>query len=303
MQEVIKRGKGQGYGSSDLVLKIFNVPAVVLVLAFSVVPLVYIAYLSFQDLRFGFGTGGFVGFDNYRYVLEDPVVIKALVNTLYFSFVSVLIATAIGLVIALLLDSNTKASGWLVAAVVLPWAIPEIVNALMWRWIYNPTYGALNGLLTSLGFLDEYVSWLSTPTSAMTAVIFAYSWKLVPFVAIMLYAGLRSIPADLYESAQIDGAGPINLFRYITLPMLAPSLVVAVLFCVTWSMRAFDIVYLLTQGGPGGSTMVLSYFVLTRAFETGDLGAAAAVGCLLALITLAVTSLYIRVLPKDEVDR
>jgi multiple sugar transport system permease protein len=208
----------------------------------------------------------------------------------------VTLAVLIGLGIALLLQSDLPGSAWLVGAVVLPWAVPEIVNALIWQWIYSPTYGALNGILYSLGAIADYRAWLSSPLSAMHAVIFAYAWKLVPFVVIILYAGLTAIPTEYYESAEMDGAGAWAQFRYVTLPLLAAPLGVAVLFCLVWSMRAFDIVYLLTRGGPGEGTSVLSYFVFTKAFEFGDMGAAAAVACLLALITFALTGLYMRVL-------
>jgi ABC-type sugar transport system permease subunit len=288
---------------ADLSFRILNAPAVLLVLAFSVLPIAYVAYLSFQDLRLGGSAGGFAGWDNYRFVLADPSVARAFGNTLYFATLSVGIATLAGLGIALLLNSNLRGSGWLVLGTVLPWAIPEIVNALMWQWIYNPTYGALSGVLVSFGFLKDYAAWLSTPVSAMHALIFAYSWKLVPFVVIILYAGLQSIPDELYESAQIDGAGDWAQFRHVTLPLLAPAVAVAVLFCVVWSMRAFDIVYLLTRGGPGEGTVVLSYLVFTKAFEFGDLGAASAVACLLAVLTFAITCIYMRVLPKGDEGR
>ena len=284
-----------------LVLQLLNAPALLLVLAFSVLPIVYVGYLSLLDLRLGAGSfGEFAGLENYDFVLGDRSVVRAFWNTLYFSVLSVAIATLIGLGIALLLDSGIRGSGWLVFGAVLPWAVPEIVNALMWQWIYNPTYGAFNGLLVTLGVLDDYRAWLSTPVSAMHAVIFAYAWKLVPFVVIILYAALRSIPAELYESAELDGAGSWSQFRYLTLPLAAPAIAVAVLFCVVWSMRAFDIVYLLTGGGPGEATVILSYFVFTKAFEFGDLGAAAAVACLLAALTFAITCVYLRVLPKGE---
>jgi multiple sugar transport system permease protein len=246
-------------------------------------------------MRAGMG-GGFAGFDNYRFVLEDASVIKAFGNTIYFALLSVVLATLIGLGIALLLHSDLPGAGWLVSAVVLPWAVPEIVNALIWQWIYNPNYGALNGLLVSIGIFNDYRAWLSSPLSAMHAVIFAYAWKLVPFVIIILYAGLSAIPTEHYESAEIDGAGDWASFRHITLPLLAAPLGVSILFCMVWSMRAFDIVYLLTRGGPGEGTMVLSYFVFTKAFEFGDMGAAAAVACLLALLTFGLTTLYMRAL-------
>ena len=279
----------------DFFLRTLNAPAIILVIAFSVVPLFYVGYLSFQDMRIGMG-GGFAGLDNYRFVLEDASVIKAFTNTLYFAVLSVALATFIGLGIALLLHSDIPGAGWLVSAVVLPWAVPEIVNALIWQWIYNPNYGALNGILYSLGIFADYRAWLSSPLSAMHAVIFAYAWKLVPFVIIILYAGLTAIPTEQYESAEIDGAGDWAQFRYITLPLLAAPLGVAIMFCMVWAMRAFDIVYLLTRGGPGDGTMVLSYFVFSKAFEFGDMGAAAAVACLLALLTFALTALYMRAL-------
>ena len=279
----------------DFFLRTLNAPAIILVIAFSVVPLFYVGYLSFQDMRIGMG-GGFAGLDNYRFVLEDASVIKAFTNTLYFAVLSVALATFIGLGIALLLHSDVPGAGWLVSAVVLPWAVPEIVNALIWQWIYNPNYGALNGILYSLGIFADYRAWLSSPLSAMHAVIFAYAWKLVPFVIIILYAGLTAIPTEQYESAEIDGAGDWAQFRYITLPLLAAPLGVAIMFCMVWAMRAFDIVYLLTRGGPGDGTMVLSYFVFSKAFEFGDMGAAAAVACLLALLTFALTALYMRAL-------
>jgi ABC-type sugar transport system permease subunit len=284
-----------------LVLQLLNAPALLLVVAFSVLPIVYVGYLSILDLRLGASSyGEFAGLENYEFVLGDRSVVRAFWNTLYFSVLSVATATLIGLGIALLLDSGIRGSGLLVFGAVLPWAVPEIVNALMWQWIYNPTYGAFNGLLVTLGILDDYRAWLSTPVSAMHAVIFAYAWKLVPFVVIILYAALRSIPAELYESAELDGAGSWSQFRYLTLPLAAPAIAVAVLFCVVWSMRAFDIVYLLTRGGPGEATVILSYFVFTKAFEFGDLGAAAAVACLLAALTFAITCVYLRVLPKGE---
>ena len=196
------------------------------------------------------------------------------------------IATLIGLGIALLLDSTAPGAAWLVAGAVLPWAVPEIVNALMWQWIYNPTYGALNGLLVSLGLPPSTAPGSARPVSAMHAVVVAYAWKLVPFVVIILYAALRSVPAELYESAQIDGAGDWATLRYVSLPVIAPAVVVAVTFCVVWSMRAFDIVYLLTRGGPGRVHGDPELFTFAKAFEFGDLGAGAAVACLLAAVTL-----------------
>jgi ABC-type sugar transport system permease subunit len=293
-----RKGPARRRPRFDLIFGVLTAPAVGLILAFSILPVVYVGYLSLWDLRFGAAaSGGFAGWGNYRFILADASVITAIRNTAYFATLSVAIATSAGLGIALLLDSESPGARWLVAGAVLTWAIPDIVNALMWQWIYNPTYGALNGLLTSLRVLAEYRAWLSTPWSAMHAVVVAYSWKLVPFVVIILYAALRSVPPEVYESAQIDGAGTWGCFRHISLPLVAPALAVAVLFGIVWSMRAFDIVYLLTRGGPGEATVVLSYFTFVKAFEFGDLGAGAAVACVLGAATLAMTLVYWRLLP------
>ena len=236
------------HGLREPWLWVLNAPAVFLVLSFSVLPIAYVGWLSLQDLRAGVPAGGWIGAANYRFVLADASTVTALRNTLYFAAASVGLATVVGLGVALLLDSRAPGAGWLVVGAVLPWSIPEIVNALLWQWIYNPTYGALNGALVSLGVLDRYRAWLSTPGSAMHAIIVAYAWKLVPFVVIILFAALRSVPADVYESAETDGAGPWRQLRHITWPLIAPAVAVAVTFCVVWSMRAFDIVYLLDEG-------------------------------------------------------
>ena len=216
----------------------------------------------------------------------------------YFATLSVAIATASRPWPRAPAGQRVAGAPWLVAGAVLPWAIPDIVNALMWQWIYNPTYGALNGLLVSLGVLETYRAWLSTPWSAMHAVVVAYSWKLVPFVVIILYAALRSVPPEVYESAQIDGAGrmgPLRLRQPARSSLRrSPS---PCLFCVVWSMRAFDIVYLLTRGGPGERPWSSATSRSPRRFEFGDLGAGAAVACVLGAATLAMTLVYLRAAP------
>jgi multiple sugar transport system permease protein len=267
---------------------------------FTVVPLVYVGYLSLADLRAGEAVGAFVGTANYEFVLQDRSTLTAFRNTFYFSTVSVLLATTVGVGIALLLDADAPGGRVLLAAAVLPWAIPEVVNALMWKWIFDFNWGALNAVLVALRIIPKYRAWFSDGPTAMHALVFAYSWKLVPFVVIILYAALRTIPAELLESARIDGAAGLRLLRYITLPLIMPALTVAILLCVIFSMRAFDLVYLLTRGGPGESTTVLSYYTYAKTFEFGDFGAGAAVSVLLAGATLCLILVYWRVLRRME---
>ncbi len=279
---------------------VFNSLSLLLIALFSIGPLFYVGYLSLVDLKAGEVVGHFVGLENYSFVLEDRSTRTAFENTFYFSTLSVMLATLIGVAIAVLIDSEAPLSKLLIAAVVLPWAVPEVVNALMWKWVFDFNWGALNALLKALGLVKEYVPWFSDGTKAMHALIFAYSWKLVPFVVIILYAALKTVPQDVLESARIDGAGAFALFRHITLPLIMPALAVAILFCVIFSMRAFDLVYLLTHGGPGESTTVLSYFTYAKTFEFGDFGAGSAVSVLLAVATLAVTIVYWWLLRRAE---
>ena len=274
-----------------------------LIALFSVFPLFYVSYLSLVDLKAGETVGYFIGLENYQFVLEESSTITAFTNTFYFSTLSVILATLIGLGIALLIDSETPLNKFLIAAAVLPWAIPEVVNALMWKWFFDFNWGALNALLKLLGLIDKYLPWFSDGVTAMHSLIFAYSWKLVPFVVIILYAALKTIPLEVIECAQLDGAGAINLFRHITLPLIMPALAVAILFCVIFSMRAFDLVYLLTRGGPGESTTVLSYFTYAKTFEFGDFGAGSAISVLLAVATLLATIGYWWLLRRVEKEQ
>jgi multiple sugar transport system permease protein len=277
-----------------------NALALCLIGVFSVLPLLYVAYLSLVDVKAGQLTGPVVGTENYAFVLDDRSTRTAFQNTFYFSTLSVAVATVVGTGIALLLDSRAPLARLLLAAAVLPWAIPEVVNALMWKWVFDYNWGVLNALLVAMGAIARYRAWFSDGPTAMHALIFAYSWKLVPFVVLILYAALRTISADVVESAQLDGAGAVRLFRYITLPLILPALTVAILFCAIFSMRAFDLVYLLTRGGPGESTTVLSYYTYAKTFEFGDFGAGAAVSVLLAAGTLLVVLAYWWMLQRAE---
>jgi multiple sugar transport system permease protein len=282
---------------------VLNGMTVLLVAAFSVLPLFYIGYLSLVNLKTGQLVGGFVGLENYHFVLETPATSTVFWNTFYFSTLSVVLSLFIGVVIALLMDSKLPFSKLLIAAVILPWAIPEVVNALVWKWVFDYNWGALNALLKALGIIDTYQSWFSDGTTAMHCLIFAYSWKIVPFVVIINFAALRAIPSELVESAQIDGAGWFALLWHVRLPLILPALAVALLFCVIFSMRAFDLVYLLTKGGPGEATSVLSYYTYATTFEFGDIGAGSAISVMLAGATLVATAVYWHLLQRLERDR
>ena len=188
-----------------------NLATLALVVAGSLLPLCYVVYLSLIDARPGTLSGQLVGLDNYAFAFSDSTMVNAIWNTLYFSTASVALAVLVGLAIATLIDGATFLRGFLMLAVVLPWALPEVVTALMWQWLFNSKWGLVNGVLHATGLIDRYLSFFSDGTVAMHVLIFAYSWKLVPFVVIILFAALQSIPDELYESAQIDGAGSLRI--------------------------------------------------------------------------------------------
>jgi ABC-type sugar transport system permease subunit len=282
---------------------VLNSMTALLVFTFSVFPLFYIGYLSLVNVKAGQLVGEFIGAENYQFVLESPTTMTAFWNTFYFSTLSVVISSVVGTVIALLMDSKVPFSKLLIAAVILPWAIPEVVNALVWKWVFDYNWGAFNAFLKALGIIESYHAWFSDGTTAMHCLIFAYSWKIVPFVVIIVFAALRAIPVELIESAEIDGAEWLAQLRYVRLPLILPALAVAILFCVIFSMRAFDLAYLLTKGGPGQSTTVLSYYTYATTFEFGDFGAGSAVSVMLAAATLAATAIYWFTLQRLEHDR
>jgi ABC-type sugar transport systems, permease components len=279
---------------------VLNGTALILILAFSVLPVFYVAYLSTLDIKPGELVGHFVGFSNYSFVMESPSIGVTFRNTLLFSTCSVVLAVTIGAAIAFLMDSKIRFRFVLMAAVVLPWAVPEVVNALVWKWIFDYHWGALNAFLKAIGVISTYHPWLSDATTAIYCLIFAYSWKLVPFVVVIIYAALRAIPEELVESGQVDGATAAGVLWHIRLPLVTPAVVVATIFCVIFSMRAFDLVYLLTKGGPGDATSVLSYYTYVTTFEFGDVGAGSAVSVMLAVATLAATVVYWRLSARLE---
>lgn len=236
----------------------------------------------------------FVGMANYRALLSDPGFRQALRFTCLFTLVSVPLELILGLAFALLLARPSPARGLLRACVLVPWAIPAAVSGRVFQSIYNYNYGLANYLAAFFGLADRPVSWLGTPAGAFAALVTADAWKTTPFVAILLLAGLSGIPEDLYLQAAIDRAGYVRRFTRVTLPLLSPVLVVALLFRTIDALRVFDLVFVLTGGGPGGSTTSLSLYGYNY-FLGGDFGYGSAVSVVLFLIAFGLSVLYVRV--------
>lgn len=240
-------------------------------------PMAYVAVLSLQRRSLLEGPARAVGVENYLRVASDERFWNALGNTLYFTVVSVFVELVLGLAIALLLHRQGRGRALLYGVVLLPWAVPTAVSARMWEWMYNTEIGVLNHLI------GVEVNWLGSPGWAMHAAIAMDVWKSTPFVALLLVAGLQGIPGDLYRAAAVDGARGLMVLRTITLPLLAPVMLVAVVFRAIDAFRVFDTIYVLTGGGPANSTETLSIYVYRTLFHALEFG----YGSALAVVTLA----------------
>lgn len=271
----------------------FLLPLSVFVAAFVIVPVIgTIAGSLMQDVTFL--PKRFAGTDNYRALLTDPGFWQSLRFTCLFTLISVPLELLLGLVFALLLARPSPVRGLLRACVLIPWAIPAAVSGRAFQLIYNYHYGLANHLVKTFGLADRPVSWLGTPAGAFASLVTADAWKTTPFVAIILLAGLSGIPRDLYLQAEIDRAGFLRRFTRVTLPLLSPVLVVALLFRTIDALRVFDLVFVLTGGGPGGSTSSLSLYGYDY-FLGGDFGYGSAVSVVLFLIALGLSVTYVRV--------
>jgi len=244
----------------------------------------------------------FTGIKHYLKIFtRDLRFRQALGNTLYFTVVSVGIEFLLGLSFALLLNLNFRFRNFARASVILPWALPTAVMAMAWRWIYHDIYGVANDLLLRLGIIHEAVAWLGKSPLAMHAAIFSDAWKTTSFMTLMLLAGLQSIPQELYAAASIDGAGGWARFRYVTLPLLRPVIILALLFRSLQAFAVFDLIWVLTQGGPGGTTETLSVYLYSYTFRYLNLGYGSALSVAIFALSLIII-FVILFFQKEEVE-
>jgi multiple sugar transport system permease protein len=242
----------------------------------------------------------FVGLDYFVRALTDPSFLRSLATTLTYAVLVVGGTVVVGTALAVLLNREMRFRTVFRAVLILPWLFPEVVVALLWKWIFNPIYGLSNHILMSLGIVDAPVQWLDDPTTAFFAVVVASVWKGFPLVMILVLAGLQSIPKELYEAAAIDGGNKIQLFRHITLPGLVPVLLVTVILETVWWFKHFTIVWLLTAGGPVDATNVVSIAIYRTAFQNFQFGRAAASAVIVFAICLAISLVYRKLIRDDR---
>jgi ABC-type sugar transport system permease subunit len=272
-------------------------PTVVILVGLVLYPFFYAIWLAFSDKTVG-SAGQFVGVRNFAYVLGWPQFSAALANTVVFTVAAVAIKFTLGMAVALVLNQQIRGRNFFRAFLLLPWVIPGFVAYLVWRWLYDPLSGLINYALIDLGVIGGPIAFLSDRSTAMLSVIVAHSWRQFPFYAISFLAGMQTIPQELYDSAQVDGASRLQQFRHITLPGLYHIIGVVLLLSTIWTANAFEPVYLLTGGGPSDATMVYTMLVYVMGMINLRLGEAAAVSTLflplLIGLVLAVTVLLHR---------
>ena len=280
---------------------LFVLPALLIILGIVLQPILSTFYLSFFDASLSKTKANvFIGLENYLDLLSDDAFWVTIWRTVYFTVVSVGLELLLGIGIAQLISSKPPGWKFLRIALILPWAIPTIVNGTMWRWIYNADYGAMNALLLQLGLIEKYQPWLISPWKAMNLVILADVWHSMPFIALILQAAMATLPPELEEAAAVDGASAWQRFLRVRMPLLRGAILVALVIRTVEAFRVFDIIYVITAGGPAFGTVTISYLTYLETFTFGHVGRGAALSFLISAFTLAMALIYIRFLYRPE---
>jgi multiple sugar transport system permease protein len=295
--ERILEGWRGDLGVSQLAF-LLNLPTVGILFLFIAYPLGYAFYLSVHEVTISTlrsGDAPFVGFQNYVLVLSDPLFLTTLGRTIVMGAISVFLMLAVGLFVATGMNmENSRLSRVTRTLVLLPWAVPPVANGLMWSFIFNSRYGHLNATLYSLGFIDEFIRFLSSPTLAFAAVVIAYVWRVMPFSALLYHAALAGIPREIYEAAEVDGANRWQQFWYITLPLLRPVTAVLLILRTAFAIMIFDEVFALTNGGPGDSTWTAAWYSYWTSFRLIRFDTGSASAFILAIVIGIFAWIYVK---------
>ncbi len=279
---------------------LFLAPVALILVGLLGYPLVSSLVLSVQDKVIGRDVVQFVGLANYTALFNDAVYHQALANTLVFTVGSISIKLVLGLLTALALNQPLPGRTAMRGIVLLPWALPTVVTLVIWGWMFNDLLGVFNFVLLRLGAIQEPHNWLGDPATAMPAVVLVNIWRGFPFFALILLAGLQTIPAELYEAARVDGAGRWARFRYITVPGILTVLMIVTLLSTIWTVNDFAVVWVLTKGGPGHATALLSTYTFERAFFNREISRGVAVSVTLLPVLVALIILLVRSVARRE---
>jgi multiple sugar transport system permease protein len=278
-------------------------PALGLVLLFTLYPVADAFYRSLHRVIVIFPGEPFVGLENYRQIVTGPAFWEALHNTVAFAAISAPLIVLAGFAIARLLLARFRGRAVVRAVVILPWVLPGAISAVIWMWVFHPSWGLLNLLLYQLGLIDRYIPWLTDPRLARLSVVVAFVWTQFPFAAILIMAGLTMIERDLYDAAEVDGANLWQRFRYITFPSLRPVFIILLIYHSLVALTSYDLVYAMTAGGPGTATTLLSFRIWQESFSMMNFGTGSAVAFILVLLSLAFMAAIIKALPAELLPR
>jgi trehalose/maltose transport system permease protein len=289
---LIKNSSSQLTRSRIKAAWLFIAPTLIVLTLVAGWPLMRTIWFGFTDANLNdLDVAQWIGLDNFLYLMEDESWWQAVRNTLMFASISVVLETIFGLILALVLNANFKGRPWVRTAVLIPWAIPTIVSAKMWGWMLHDVYGVANTILLKIGIISSPMAWTADPNLSMWSIILVDVWKTTPFMALLLLAGLQMLPQECFEAARVDGINPIRVFWRVTLPLLKPTIIVAVIFRALDAMRVFDLIYVLTSGS--SDTMSMSVYARQQIFDFQNVGLGSAAATSLFLIIVAFVMVFI----------
>jgi multiple sugar transport system permease protein len=295
------RKRASAYYMERIYPYISILPVALVIALFAIYPIIYAIRMSFyQYLLTRPNDHPFVGLGNFIDVITSYYFKNSIQITAIYTIGAVIGVIIYGLGVALLMNTKVRLSTPLKIVILLPWALPAVVSGLLWKWILNADFGILNGMLYALGLIDNYIPFLAIPTLAKVSLVMAHIWKEGPLVAIFFLAGLQLIPDELYEAARIDGGSGWRIFRLVTLPLLRPIFLIVMVYETMTAILTFDTIYVMTGGGPANSTALISWFAYAEIFKSLNLGRGIALAIIIALITLVLIILYLRVLRTEE---
>lgn len=282
----------------------FILPTYIFLFGVILYPLIYNILMSFRQVDASTLNGfqPYIGFGNYQVIFSDPLFLKAIWNTLYFSVLSILFQFIIGFGLALLFSKSFPGNQFLRGILLIIWMIPILVAATLWKWIFaGDVSGVLNFILMGLGFIQEPIQWLTNSSNAMTALIISNIWRGIPFNMLLLATALTTLPGDIYEAAEIDGANPIQRFFYITMPLVKPAIVSVITLGFVYTFKAFDLIYIMTKGGPVNATHNIATLSYINTFEQFKFGEGAAMANVLLVMLMILGIFNMLATDKDEV--
>ncbi len=271
---------------------------------FLLYPFAFNVFLSFRDINIGNlinGSSPFIGIENYKTILTDPLFYKSLSQTVIFTFFTLVVSTTIGFLLASYFNKTFPGNKWMRSIMLLGWMTPIIITGTIFKWMLDGKYGVFNHILVNLGIIDSPINWLSDIDTALFAVTMTNIWLSIPFSMIILLSGLQGIPTYVYEPATIDGASRWQKFRYITLPLMKPTISILLILGLIYTFKVFDVIYIMTAGGPADATKVVSYLAYDLSFNLFRFGEGAALSNIALFLIALFAIVYVRKVQKESV--